>query len=157
MIKIDNNTFANCSGFTGALTIPSGVATIGHDAFAGCTGFTGTLILPSELISIEDLAFYQCYYITGITIGDKLVSIGERAFAFCQRISGEIIFPLSLKSIKQNAFSSFNIKAVRFPHTTPITYESGMLPLGAQIQVPSSAVSTYKSTPGWKDRYIVGY
>ncbi len=158
LIKIDSNTFTNCTGFTGELTLPKGITIIRNRAFQGCSGFNGTLNLPSELIAIEDNAFEGCSNITKIIMGDNLESIGEYAFYYCRNISGDVIFPISINTIKYGAFfHSHKVSAYRFPHKVPIPYENGMLGISVPIQVPSSAVSTYKSTPGWKDRYIVGY
>lgn len=52
--------FNNCSGFTGNLTIPNSVATIGNQAFTNCTGFTDNLIIGNSVTSIGFGAFAYC-------------------------------------------------------------------------------------------------
>ena len=60
--------FFGCSGFTGSLTIPNSVVTIGdgnhssgvdpRGAFEGCTGITGSLTIGNSLTRIGANAFF---------------------------------------------------------------------------------------------------
>ena len=103
-------------------------------------------------------AFAHCSGFTGLTIGKSLTTIDNWAFYGCENLSGNIVFPNRLSSIRQNAFTnSYNVAAFQFPHTIPLGYYPNMLPSGATVKVPTSAVATYKATNGWKDHTIVGY
>ena len=58
--SIGHWAFANCSGFTGSLTIPNSVTSIGVQAFFGCGGFDGSLTIPNSVTSIGYEAFWDC-------------------------------------------------------------------------------------------------
>ena len=117
------------------MVLPAGLLTIERNTFSNCTGFTGPLTFPSGILSIE-----------------------EEAFQGCTNISGTIMFPATLTSVKEYAFDNCdNVDAFQFPHNTPLQYKTSMLPSGATVKVPLSAVATYQSTDGWKDFNIVGY
>lgn len=157
LTDIQEYTFGGCFGFTGSLVLPEGLKTIGKNAFQS-TRFTGTLTLPDGLTTIEQGAFNSCRYLDRLIFGDHLVTIKESAFANCSYISGNVIFPMSLNSIKSGAFTGCNkVNAFRFPHSIPLPFSSYMIPTNATVQVPSSAVATYKATDGWKSYNIVGY
>lgn len=82
--SIGKGAFSGCYGFTGSLTIPSSVTSIGASAFAGCSGFTGTLIIPNSITSIESGTFRGCSGFTGtLTIPNRIISIGATAFQGC--------------------------------------------------------------------------
>ncbi|MDD4032824.1 MAG: leucine-rich repeat protein [Bacteroidales bacterium] len=149
--------FFNCRGFTGSLNLPDGLTVISQHTFYDCNGFTGSLNLPDGLKKIESWAFTRCGF-TGLVIGNNLESIEELAFHGCSNISGNVIFPISLNYIGKKGFDSCSkVDAFRFPHTTPLSYSEKMLTAGATVEVPTSAVDTYKATDGWKDYNIVGY
>ena len=156
--SIGNGVFERCTGFSDTLKIPNGLSRIGDYAFKGCSGFTGPLTLPNELTTINVNTFFGCSGITELCIGNNITTIYEEAFYDCENISGNVIFPKSIVSIRNSAFNKCNkVDAFRFPHTTPLPYYKDMLPSGATIEVPASAVDTYKATDGWKDYNIVGY
>ena len=158
LTTIGNFTFSDCSGFTGSLILPDGLTTIGNGAFENCSGFTGSLNLPGELTTIGKGAFTYCTGFSGLVMGNKIATIHDSAFGNCSNISGNVIFPISLLSIRNKGFLGCNkVDAFRFPHTTPPPYYTDMLPGGATVEVPTSAVDTYKATDGWKDYNIVGY
>lgn len=48
------------SNFTGDLTIPNSVTSIGSCAFSGCSSFTGSLTIPNSVTSIGSAAFSGC-------------------------------------------------------------------------------------------------
>ena len=156
--KIAYNTFKDCSGFTGSLILPQKLTTIDSEAFSGCSGFTGLLTFPNELTTIRGNAFENCSGFTGLVFGDNVTSISDEVFKFCLNISGKIIFPISLKGIGSRAFmKTSKITSYRFPHTIPIYYSVNMLDGTNTIEVPKSAVETYKAAAGWKFYNIVGY
>jgi len=91
-------------------------------------------------------------------MGNNIVTINSYAFTNCGNISGNVVFPISLASIRNGGFRGCNkVDAFRFPHTTPLPYNTDMLPGGATVEVPTSAVTTYKAADGWKNHNIVGY
>ena len=66
-------------GAGGAVTIPSGVTSIGDYAFLYCEGLTSVTI-PSSVTSIGDRAFRDCIRLTSVTIPSSVTSIGGSAF-----------------------------------------------------------------------------
>ena len=68
IVKINNNAFNGCSGFTGSLVIPDSVTYIGSSAFYGCSGFTGSLVIPDSVTSIKTDAFRGCSGFTSLII-----------------------------------------------------------------------------------------
>ena len=158
LITIGTVAFSNCDGFSGSLILPNKLTTVGDYAFGFCSGFTGSLNLPGELTTIGKGAFTYCTGFSGLVMGNKIATIHDSAFGNCSNISGNVIFPISLLSIRNKGFLGCNkVDAFRFPHTTPPPYYTDMLPGGATVEVPTSAVDTYKATDGWKDYNIVGY
>ena len=86
--SIGNATFAQCSGLTEALSIPSSVTSIGDYAFVQCSSFTGALSIPNSVTSIGHYAFSQCTSLTGtLTIGSSVTSIGAGAFSVCSGLT----------------------------------------------------------------------
>ncbi|MBR4204794.1 MAG: leucine-rich repeat protein [Clostridia bacterium] len=102
---IRDSAFVGCSSFTGSLTIPNSVTTIGESAFSGCSGFTGSLTISPSVTTIGDFAFYDCSGFTGsLTIPDSVTSIGWRAFSDCSGFTGSLTIPASVTSIGAWAF-----------------------------------------------------
>jgi len=158
LTTIGDGVFSNCTGFTGSLILPAGLTNVGSYAFGFCSGFTGTLNLPDALITIENGAFTFCTGLNELVIGNNITTIHDNAFSYCSNFSGNVVFPISLISIRNKGFLGCNnVDAFRFPHTTPPPYYTEMLPSGTTVEVPTSAVDTYKATDGWKAYNIVGY
>ncbi len=102
---IGNYAFSDCSGFTGSLTIGDSVTSIGNYAFCGCAGFTGSLTIPDSVTSIGNYAFDGCSGFTGsLTIPDSVTSIGNYAFRGCAGFTGSLTIPDSVTSIGDYAF-----------------------------------------------------
>lgn len=100
---IDAYAFYYCTGFTGKLTLPDTVESIGYAAFAGCSGLTDIefsnglrkigqgafvgctglreLVLPDLLNEISENAFFGCASLSSVTFGRHVQSIGSDAFA----------------------------------------------------------------------------
>ena len=154
---IGDGAFNYCPGFTGSLIIPDNVTTIGYGAFSTCFGFNGSLILPEGLKTIGFSAFDGCYGLSGSLILPKgLTTIGAYAFFRCNKITGTVTFPSTLTSIGTfGFFESNSIEAFQFPHTTPITYTSNMLPAGTTVEVPGSAVVLYLDNADWVPRHTI--
>lgn len=68
----------SAEAYTGPVTIPAGVVTIGKDAFSYCDGINGTLTIPDNVTTIGDGAFNGCS-ITELIIGSNVTTIGENA------------------------------------------------------------------------------
>ena len=60
LTEINRSVFGVCSGFTGSLTIPDGVTSIGEYAFSGCRGFSGKVFFPLILNYIGKKGFFGC-------------------------------------------------------------------------------------------------
>ena len=120
------------------------------------------------------MAFYNCASLTILMFepGSQLTTIGAEAFSgderegviYAPHFTGTIVFPNTLSSIGSQCFVRCqHIEAFQFPHTTPFTYSANMLwkldsDVGTtRIQVPNTAIDTYKGAPGWSDHaaYIV--
>ena len=92
--------FAECSDFTGTLTIPKGVRIIEGHAFNGCSGFTGTLVIPDSVEEIGECAFDNCSSFSGdLIIPDSVSSIGSSAFYKCSGFSGKLVIPDSVTDL----------------------------------------------------------
>ncbi len=100
---IDSFAFYYCSGFTGKLTIPNTVESIGQSAFAGCYGLT-SLELPEKLQSIGLGAFVGCKGLTQVTLPDTLGEIGDRAFYDCDQLQF-VTFGTHIQAVGYNAFA----------------------------------------------------
>ena len=97
--------FNGCSGFTGNLTIPNSVKTIGNSAFSGCYGFTGKLTISDSVTTIGTSAFFNCFKFTGdLTIPNSVKTIGNRAFYNCYGFTGNLTIPNSVTTIGESAF-----------------------------------------------------
>ena len=102
---IGGSAFSDCRGFTGGLTIPNSVETIGEHAFYCCSSFTGSLTIPNSVKIIGWYAFYSCRSFTGsLTIGNSVETIGRWAFAFCDGFTGSLTIGNSVKTIEEMAF-----------------------------------------------------
>ena len=50
--SIQYGAFSGCKAFSGSLTLPEGLTSIGDSAFSGCSGITGSLTLPNTLTTL---------------------------------------------------------------------------------------------------------
>ncbi len=108
MTTIGDDAFYNCSGFTGSLTIPNSVVTIGNYAFIGC-GFTGSLTIGNSVTTIGNYAFCNCSGFTGsLTIPNSVVTISNYAFFNCSGFTGSLTIPNSVATIGNYAFMDCN-------------------------------------------------
>lgn len=142
--KILNECFQNCSQWSGSLTLPSNITSIGSYAFSGCSGFTSltinsriptiaegvfkncssiasTVAIPTSVTSIGSHAFSGCAKIKGLTMsGSSLKTIKNSAFSGCSSIAGSISIPSSVTSIESKAFSGCSkITVITFSRSTP--------------------------------------
>ena len=103
---IGGSAFAGCSGFTGSLTIPNSVTSIGSAAFANCSGFNGSLTIPNSVTTIGVRAFINCSGFTGsLTIPNSVTEIGSYAFSDCSGFTGSLTISNSVTTIYEHTFS----------------------------------------------------
>lgn len=77
--------FYYCTGFTGKLTIPDTVRTIGKAAFAGCYGLTA-VDFPQELREIGEGAFIGCKGLRRLELPELLSTVRAYAFFDCAKL-----------------------------------------------------------------------
>lgn len=101
---IDAGTFKACTNLT-AITIPSGVASIGCEAFYGCFRLT-KVIIPARVTDICSDTFKACSNLTSVTISaPQIVSIESGAFSDCVSLSSVFFLGDQPSSVDSNAFS----------------------------------------------------
>ena len=103
--SIGNSAFYGCSGFNGSLVISNSVTEIGHSAFYNCRGFIGELVIPNSVVSLGGYSFYGCTGLSGnLTLSNSLLSIAPYTFFGCTGISS-VSIPNSVLTIESNAFN----------------------------------------------------
>jgi len=75
VVSIGNNMFAECSGISGTVNIPSTVNSIGSNAFSGNTSIR-TLSIENTSVSIGAAAFAGCNNISNLTIPIGINAVG---------------------------------------------------------------------------------
>lgn len=103
--------------FSGELLIPDGVTSIGANAFKECDGFGGLLSLPDSIKTVGERAFYLCKGFTGLKLSASLTKIEERSFAHMYGLKTEVVIPEGVTEIGEGAFSCSHMPSVRFPST----------------------------------------
>ena len=128
--RIPAYAFYEKSSFSGSLTIPDSVTSIGSWAFSGCSGLTTlnfnatncadfsekhwlsntplliTLNIGNNVERIPSRAFYGKNNFSGsLTIPNSVTSIGNNAFFGCSGFTGSLTIPDSVTSIGNDAFS----------------------------------------------------
>lgn len=101
---INRQAFRGCSGFTGSLTIPNTVTSIGYEAFFGC-GFTGSLTIPDSVTNLSGAAFQSCQWFTSLTLPDSITNIDSYTFQNCKGLTGTLTIPNTVTSLGPYAFS----------------------------------------------------
>ena len=123
----------NCSSFTGSLTIPNSVTTIGQGAFINCSGFTGSLNIPNSVTNIGGNAFRNCSGFTGsLFIPESVTSIGGSAFGNCVGLETLVVSENNPKYDSRDNCNSVietatnilicGIKSFRIPNTVTAIY-----------------------------------
>lgn len=117
MKVIADNAFYNC-GCTGELEIPSSVEKIGDSAFrqgSAYNGFTGVLTIPASLKSIGTVTFTNQRGITGVDLSMcTLDSIGNSVFKGTG-LKGSLCIPDTIKKIGDGTFKDTFLETVYLP------------------------------------------
>lgn len=103
--------------FSGELLIPDGVTSIGANAFEECDGFGGTLSLPDSVKTVGEWAFYLCKGFTGLKLSAGLTKIEKLSFAHMYGLKTEVVIPEGVTEIGESAFSCSYMPSVRLPST----------------------------------------
>ena len=123
--------------FSGELLIPDGVTSIGANAFEECDGFGGTLSLPDSVKTVGEWAFYLCKGFTGLKLSASLTKIVERSFAHMYGLKTEVVIPEGVTEIGESAFQCSHMPSVRFPSTLKkIGKEAFYFSLNCKIAFP---------------------
>ena len=159
--SIGNNAFWGCSSLTrlnssvgGVANIPSGVTSIGHGAFIGCSSLT-RINIPSGVTNIKGHTFWGCESLTDLTIPDSVTTIGDAIINYCKNLNS-VTIGNSVTSIGDNAFLCYHnsvLSSITINAITPPTLGTGAFDYtnNCPIYVPSEAVNTYKTAPGWSE------
>lgn len=103
--------------FSGELLIPDGVTSIGANAFEECDGFGGTLSLPDSVKTVGEWAFYLCKGFTGLKLSAGLTKIEKLSFAHMYGLQTEVVIPEGVTEIGESAFSCSHMPSICFPST----------------------------------------
>ena len=112
--KMQTSLLSVPGAFSGVVTIPNSVTTIGDAAFYGCTNVTHVLV-PSAVTTIGWSAFSNCSGLSSIVLPDSVTSVGPLAFFDCTSLT-HIMIPKLVTSIPDRAFSGCT-------HLTSITVD----------------------------------
>lgn len=124
--SIGDYAFAECSGFTGPLPLPSTLTTIHNGAFYLCSGFTGTLNIPQSVTSIGSSAFALCSGLSGeLKLPSSITVIQRGCFSGCSGFTGTLVFPQGITAIEYGAFSGCS------GFTGPLTIPDSVTAIGA--------------------------
>ena len=124
--------------YTGSVNIPEtviyndetySVTSIREGAFENCSGLTSVTI-PNSVTEIEEGAFSNCSGLASVTIGNSVTSIGNYAFYKCSGLKNVYCYAENVPSTGSNVFSNVHQSS-------------------ATLNVPASALETYKKTAPW--------
>lgn len=107
---IDGYAFYYCTGFTGKLTVPDSVESIGKGAFAGCYNLT-SVKLSANLHTIGQGAFIGCKSLTEVTVPDLVDTLGDFVFTDCDKLR-TVTFGSHIQRIGSGAFDAVDPSAV---------------------------------------------
>lgn len=154
---VGNNAFTYCSSLTRAefpsCTLVASSAfygciklsvisfpictTVQLAAFRGCSQLTA-VNLPS-CTTIQNQAFYGCYVLSTVSLS-KCTSIGSSAFRNCYNLISLYLMGSSIPTLY--------LPSITFDSTPLSNYSASAGQFGS-IYVPSSLLSSYKTTTGW--------
>ena len=102
--NIGIKSFAECTGLTGDLNLPSSIRNLNIGSFQGCTGFT-SLIINTGVREIPRQCFNRCSNLETVYLPSDLETIGDLAFSNCDALN-TVYIPRSVTYISENAFSN---------------------------------------------------
>lgn len=152
--RIGDGAFKNLDKFTGGITIPDSVISIGDDAFSGCTMVT-SLTLGKNTKSIGNRAFSGCSEMLELDL-KKVESIGDEAFKDCNKMNqAKLVFDGTIKNLGSRVFSNCTLQEIEFkgnvaPQIKADTFEG----FNGKRIIPEDN-STY-SGMGWKGSSVLG-
>ncbi len=155
LITIGEYAFEGCIGLTGELKIPNTVTTIGARAFKTCEKLSGTLIIPENVKRIEESTFYDCESFTGVIFPEGLEVIEVFSFYFAYDLSGSLVLPASLTKIDRAAFYNCAFTSITSKATTPPTLGENAFGdftdylVSLTVAVPGSSISAYEGDTEW--------
>lgn len=150
--SIGGSAFYGCTGLS-RVTISNSVTTIGYNVFDGCSSLSNVAI-PNTVTEIGSSAFRNCTSLTSIIIPNSVIIIHDSAFSGCTGLAS-ITIGSSVSSIGDNAFITATSieEIICFATTPPLWNGTDMFSVNvynhAQLHVPISSVSAYKSDPNW--------
>ena len=101
--SIGTKSFAECTGLSGELSLPSSIRTLGLGAFQGCTGFT-SLTINTGVRIIPRQCFNRCSGLQNVFLPSDLETIDDLAFANCENLY-KVYIPRSVTNISESAFA----------------------------------------------------
>ena len=102
--NIGIKSFAECTGLTGELNLPSSIRNLNIGSFQGCTGFT-SLVINTGVREIPRQCFNRCSGLREVYLPSDLETIGDIAFGNCENLE-KVYIPRSVTSISESAFSN---------------------------------------------------
>lgn len=115
---VNYGSFDSCSGLTGIVTIPSGVATVSSGSFRDCSGLEG-LVIQSGVKHINAQAFANCRGLLGsLIIPNSVETISFNAFQWCSGLNGTLTLPIGLRRIESSTFQ--NCESLKGPLSIPM-------------------------------------
>ena len=148
-------------GFCGKLaeiTIPGSITSFADGALQCCSDLKTIhskfasddkrcLIIDGRLVAFAPAG------LAAYTIPEGVKSIGVATFYLCDELK-ELTIPESVESIGRSAFAQCGLKQINIWSTTPPAMEGDIFGsvggYSPAINVPESAVDTYKNAEGWK-------
>lgn len=101
--KIGIKSFAECTGLTGDLNLPSSIRNLNIGSFQGCTGFT-SLVINTGVREIPRQCFNRCSGLCEVYLPSDLESIDDIAFGNCDNLD-KVYIPRSVTYISETAFA----------------------------------------------------
>ena len=122
-------SFAECTGLTGDLNLPSSIRNLNIGSFQGCTGFT-SLVINTGVREIPRQCFNRCSGLREVYLPSDLESIGDIAFGNCDSLE-KVYIPRSVTYISDTAFARsyptlyvyFNSYAYQYAKDNNIPYK----------------------------------
>ena len=124
---IGTYAFYNCYGFNSSLLLSENLTSIDASAFS-CDNsytmkFTGSLTIPNKVTSIGNYAFQYCSNLEGsLTLSAALQTIGSYAFASCSKFNTMICLATTPPTAQSTTFNGHNIAILYVPEESVDLY-----------------------------------